>query len=289
MNNICFVCETLILPFFKYCPRCGIHIDPRRERLASALALKAAFDKKTNRFICFYTGVALEETDRTSPWYLTFDHRIPGQKGDLVVCARWINNMKCTFSDKEFKAISIELDRSHKAKEPFNMAVAEFKYWKGPADQEPRKMLKMAFRRIPNLAGCDVCHRKTSKFALYCPICQKLVQRGHSNKERVAPLQVAWDEIRQCFICYLTRLEVELNDRKSPRYISFDHRIPRQAGTLAVAVAFVNLMKTDLSEEEFWLVVGELADHFRTGKAFNRDIIKFAYWKRPAKARKGRK
>jgi len=67
-----------------------------------------------------------------------------------------------------------------------------------------------------------------------------------------------------------------------------DHSTPRQPGTLRVAVAFVNMMKTDLSEEEFWLVVGELADHFRTGKPFNRDIIKFAYWKRPRMPRKAR-
>jgi len=53
-----------------------------------------------------------------------------------------------------------------------------------------------------------------------------------------------------------------------------------------VAVAFANMMKTDLSEEEFWLVVGELAGHFRTGKPFNRYIIKFKYWKRPRKLRK---
>ena len=259
---------------------------PNYNRHAYADALKAAWNPILRAFICFYTGLILEENDRSDPWYLSFDHRIPGDIKTLVVCARWVNDMKGTFSDTEFRAVSIELDRSHKAREPFNMAVCDFKYWKGPADQKPRKLPGWAFQRVPNIAGCEVCHRKTSKFALFCRECQKIIQRGLRNRERVPPMKDSWDEAEQGFICYLTRLNVELHDRKSPRYITFDHRTPRMAGTLAVAVAFVNLMKTDLSEEEFWLVIGELADHFRTGKPFNRDIIKFIYWKRPKMPRK---
>jgi uncharacterized protein YqcC (DUF446 family) len=38
-------------------------------------------------------------------------------------------------------------------------------------------------------------------------------------------------------------------------------------------------MKNALSEEEFWLVVRELARRFRTGEPFDRDVIRFAYWK----------
>ena len=34
--------------------------------------------------------------------------------------------------------------------------------------------------------------------------------------------------------------------------------------------------------QEFWLVVKALANRFKIVKAFKRDIIKFAYWKRPA-------
>lgn len=44
---------------------------------------------------------------------------------------------------------------------------------------------------------------------------------------------------------------------------------------------FVNRMNTDLSRDEFLLLVPELADHIRTGKPFDKDVIKFLYWRRP--------
>jgi len=288
MIKKCDICGEPISVYAKYCRHCLRHIPPN-ESAACARALKAAWNPILKAFICFYTGVVLEENDFSSPWYMTFDHRIPGKKGDLVVCARWVNNMKATLSDTELKAVIIEFDRSKKAKEPFNMAVAEFKYWKGPADQKPRKRPVETYHPGPEVLECIVCSRKTIPHSWYCPICRVIAWKCARPTERVAPMKASWDKVRQCFICYLTGLEVELKDRKSPRYITFDHRIPRMPGTLAVAVAFANIMKTALSDDEFWLIVGELANHFRTGKPFNRDIIKFAYWKRPRMARKARK
>jgi hypothetical protein len=41
----------------------------------------------------------------------------------------------------------------------------------------------------------------------------------------------------------------------------------------------MNAMKGDLSEEEFYLIMNELARH-REGKPFNKEVIKFEYWKR---------
>jgi len=138
MTNQCFVCERPISPLAEYCRRCLRHL-PHRHRAAYSMALKAAWNPILQVFICFYTGLILEENDRSNPWYLSYDHRIPQDINTLVVCARWVNSMKTSLSDDEFKAVDIELDRSHKAKEPFNMAVCEFKYWKGPADQKPKK------------------------------------------------------------------------------------------------------------------------------------------------------
>jgi hypothetical protein len=40
-----------------------------------------------------------------------------------------------------------------------------------------------------------------------------------------------------------------------------------------------NAMKADLSEDEFYLVMNELARHFE-GAPFNKDVVKFEYWKR---------
>ena len=46
--------------------------------------------------------------------------------------------------------------------------------------------------------------------------------------------------------------------------------------------AFVNRMKTDLSEEEFWTLIHEMARFRREGGEF-RDVIQFKYWRRKAK------
>jgi hypothetical protein len=43
-------------------------------------------------------------------------------------------------------------------------------------------------------------------------------------------------------------------------------------------------MKTDLSEEEFWTIIHELARFRREGGTF-RDVIEFKYWRRKARLR----
>ena len=92
-------------------------------------------------------------------------------------------------------------------------------------------------------------------------------------------MSASWDPERKAFICYLTGLKLERSDRRSPILSTLDHRLPKTPGTMRMAAAFANEMKTALSEDEFWLVVEELAHHFQTKEAFNKDIIKFAYWK----------
>ena len=47
--------------------------------------------------------------------------------------------------------------------------------------------------------------------------------------------------------------------------------------------AFVNRMKTDLSEEEFWMLIHEMA-RFRRDAGTFRDVIEFRYWRRKARS-----
>ena len=106
-----------------------------------------------------------------------------------------------------------------------------------------------------------------------------MLMEGRKVKYRLPAMQESWDPIRKCFICYLTGLKLNLVDKKSPLYRSFEHRIPGRPETQGMAALFANVMKTALSDDEFWLVVKELAHRFQTGEAFNKDIVKFAYWK----------
>jgi hypothetical protein len=60
-----------------------------------------------------------------SPWYITFDHRIPGKPGDLVVAAFWVNRMKTYLTEEEFRAVVMELADHIRSGTEFNKAVVD--------------------------------------------------------------------------------------------------------------------------------------------------------------------
>ena len=49
-------------------------------------------------------------------------------------------------------------------------------------------------------------------------------------------------------------------------------------GNLVVAVKLVNTMKDQLSEDEFIIIIRNLAKRFRTGEPFDLGGVKFEYW-----------
>ena len=81
-------------------------------------------------FLCHFTGVRVDEGDWGSPWFLTFDHRVPGEGGTLVVAAWWVNMMKSSLSEEEFWRVIGEYDRYLKEGGEFDKNVVEFKYWR---------------------------------------------------------------------------------------------------------------------------------------------------------------
>jgi len=274
----CFCCCAPAPRRSEYCPRCKRFLKQDEKRI-KALALKDAWDPIAKGFRCYYTGVLLDTQDSTSPWFLTFDHRIPRSKGNIVVCAAWVNIMKNRLTDEEFRAVIIEFARSKETKEPFNMAVAEFKYWNGWKLEKIGKPAKLTDRNLPEFGSCRICSAKTYPFSPYCPICRNIIRGPNNRREHEAAMVNAWDPRKKAFICYLTGLKLELEDISDPLFRTFDHGTPGRLETLKMAAAFANVMKTALSEEEFWLVVKELAHHFQTGEAFSKDVVGFAYWK----------
>lgn len=119
----CVICHKTLFPRSMFCPRCRKFIVNRNEKDARVRALIDAFDPEINGFRCHYIGVPLELIDFRSPWYLTFDHRIPGMKGDLLASALWINDMKSFLTETEFKAVVVEMARHIRLGTPFNKAV----------------------------------------------------------------------------------------------------------------------------------------------------------------------
>jgi hypothetical protein len=90
-------------------------------------------------------------------------------------------------------------------------------------------------------------------------------------------LKQAWDG--QSFRCHYTGVRLVENNHRDPRYLTFDHRIPRKEAGVVLACACLNDMKSDLDEAEFRRVVIELAKRFQGG-ALDEAVLALKHWKR---------
>lgn len=131
--RLCIICEfPLNYPNALYCKRCKRlldRVDTRRNpnRAARVRALQESWDGKD--FRCYYTSIRLVEDDSKSPTYLTFDHFTPRQEDRIVIVAQLINDMKSDMSDREFRAMVMELAKHFNGGE-FNEKVFKLKHWK---------------------------------------------------------------------------------------------------------------------------------------------------------------
>jgi hypothetical protein len=121
----CVVCHDPLYPKSMYCARCRRFITVQRDNAARREALMRAWSIKLRGFLCHYTGVLLDELDFRSPWYMNFDHRIPGKPGDIVVAAAWLNRMKSFLTEEQFKAVVHELARHFRDGTPFDRKVLD--------------------------------------------------------------------------------------------------------------------------------------------------------------------
>ena len=89
----CVVCGRPAVS--RFCPSCRRFVGHRDVRVR-ARTMREAWSE--GGFRCHYTGVVLDTTDPRSPWFLTFDCRVPGERETLVVAAWWVNMMKTALS-----------------------------------------------------------------------------------------------------------------------------------------------------------------------------------------------
>jgi hypothetical protein len=115
----CEICGRPSFPGSDYCARHRRFLFGKYERRARLAAFKRAWRPKKDGFVCEYTGVVLGEDDPRSPWYVSIDHRNPGSKGDLAVCARFINSLKSTLTAEQFGKVMDALARMMDG-EPFD-------------------------------------------------------------------------------------------------------------------------------------------------------------------------
>ena len=128
----CSICGRPRHPRAQLCKRCkklSDRLDTRRkaDKKARVRALQLAWDGSV--FRCHYTGVPLDENDHHAPQYLTFDHRTPRQEQDVVVAAACINDMKSDLTEKEFRAVVIQLAQKFQGGQ-FDEHVLNLTHWK---------------------------------------------------------------------------------------------------------------------------------------------------------------
>ncbi|MCX9025556.1 MAG: hypothetical protein OIN85_05605 [Candidatus Methanoperedens sp.] len=129
---------------------------------------------------------------------------------------------------------------------------------------------------------CEVCGCPIHPLAYCCKRCKKLIDRVDMRKKpdkgaRIRALKKAWDG--QGFLCYYSGIRLIEDNPKDPRYLTFDHRTPRQENDIVVSAHLLNDMKSDLAEDEFKDMIIQLASHFRAG-TFEEKVFNLKYWKR---------
>jgi len=116
---------------------------------------------------------------------------------------------------------------------------------------------------MENYKGCVICNDKIHFLAKYCKRCRRLIDRvdmrRKTNREaRVQALKKAWNG--ENFRCHYSDIKLVEDNSKDPRYLTFDHRTPRNEQDIVITASIINDMKSDMDEDEFKAVVLQLAD-----------------------------
>ncbi len=136
---------------------------------------------------------------------------------------------------------------------------------------------------MSSIRKCIICCDDLSNpQAKYCSRCRKIVsridtRRKYNREARIEALQNAWDG--KVFRCYYTDIELIEDNHKDPRYLTYDHRTPRQEEDIVIVAQAINDMKSDMTDGEFRRMVIQLARRFDGGR-FNKGAFNLKHWKR---------
>ena len=259
--------KRILLSWFKYCPDCSKLADRLYQEHFSPKARKGfwSYVRKHGRRCC-YSGMSLEIDDDTSPWFLVFSRLNPGDKSKIVPASALLNAMKSFLLKKEFWYYVLALD-DHREKH-LKVKKIPLVHWHGLNASMDNRVC----------AGCG--YAAALKGRKYCARCARLAYRMKRARFPREAILGVWDYVRKYgFVCYYTGMPLDLDDLKSPWYLVFDHWMPRDPRKIVITSAVLNIMKSDLTEEEFWYFIRQLANFRRHGSVVRKR--KLAYWCRP--------
>ena len=292
MPGICAICPVATLGMRKYCTSCSHFVQHVIESAARVVALKRA--RRQDGFHCEYSGALLNTTDPSDPFYLHFDHRVPGVKNDLAAAAAIVNESKVKLTYLEFPLVVHEAVNHWDTGAPFRRDVVPYSAWLNggsPVHPTNDRLVMMAVGPrlldagllVPAGKGmaCGVCERYAPvKNGFYCPRCGSLLfGRVEPYRVLVAALKKAYDYELDAFICYHLGVPLEVYNWQSPYYICYDHLVPKMKGNIVVSSVLANMMKTDTDEQE-WHAYFRMLDVAMQGGKFEQEKLEFKYYTR---------
>ena len=268
----------------KYCPTCSRFAFRMKARQFPPWVVKSiwAYVKKYG-YVCYYTGMLLDMTDPKSSWYCVFDHWAPHDLSKIVITSALINDMKSDLSEEEFwyyvRALA-NFRRNH-----IKVRKRKLVYWDHDytlLENEAEKDLVSQDRLTAGRGTCDICGKRLkNKLFTYCPICVKIVYRLRHEGKHLPPETVedTLNYIRKNgFICFYTKMKLDMKDPTSPWYCFLNHWRPGDVGKVVITSALINVMKGALTEDEFWYYIEALADYKEKGKKIRKK--KPVFWRR---------
>jgi len=259
--------KRILLSRFKFCPDCAL-LDARMENENLTAGARKSFwsYRRTYGLKCCFSGVSLELDDDTGPWYLVFSRLDPDDRNKVAAASALFNAMKAGMTKKELKYYALALN-DHREK---NLKVRKIPlvHWHGLNLSKDDRVC----------AGCGrAAALKGRKYCARCARIERRMQRARFPREAILGV---WEYIRKYgFVCYYTGMALDLDDPPSPWYLVFDHWMPRDPRKIVITSSVVNLMKSDLTEKDFWYFIRQLANYYRKGSPVRKR--KLSSWSRP--------
>lgn len=116
-----------------------------------------------------------------------------------------------------------------------------------------------------NSIQCKICGKEITSSHSYCQRCKGLLRRK-PDITRTTKTRALLSAIRNHeFHCHYTGIPLLTNkcDKNKARYLTFDHRTPRNNNDIVTCAALINDMKSDMNEDEFKNAILEVAKHFQ--------------------------
>lgn len=137
---------------------------------------------------------------------------------------------------------------------------------------------------------CELCAKDIDNVRHhYCDSCRKIAKRINRSK-RIKDKKACRKSLSKYiqkekgYYCKYSGVALDLGDdddqSQSPCYLTFEHVVPGDDGTVVLAAALINDMKSDMNEREFKGMVVQLANRFKTGKKINSTFFRLKHWNR---------